>query len=75
MQGKVPMNSYSNDKVQIADIKCEDMKEYVDTSLEDDEILREIIEEEKKKRAEFEKDRNVDLNKKKTKKKKKKSDL
>ncbi len=72
LRGRVPLNNLTKKELTLKDIKCEDIKERVQENLEDDEILREIIEEERRKREEFEKERE---NSKKNKKKKKKNEL
>lgn len=71
LQGKNSLYNISKDQMKLKDIKCEDIKE-INESEEDDEILREIIEAEQKKRKEFEVERDGE---KKGKKKKKKKDL
>lgn len=62
--------------VELDNIKCEDIKEFVE-NLEDDEILKEILEEERIKRELAEKERLAEEGSKKKKKgkKKKKKDL
>lgn len=78
INGKTSLYNLDPNSIAIKDIKCEELKEEVQESTEDDEILREIIEEERKKREEYEKEREADMKKKgkKNKKKKgKKSDL
>jgi len=63
--------------IKLDDIKCEEIKEFVE-NLEDDEILKEILEEERIKREQAEKERLAEEGEKKKKKKgkkKKKKDL
>lgn len=77
MQGKVAFNNIDESKLRFSDTPCENKREVVSSDA-DDELLREIIEEEKRKREEFEKERNrldEQSKTKKKKKKKKKSDL
>ena len=61
-------------QIKISDTKCEDIKEIIESS-EDDELFRELLEEQKQKREQFEKERKELEGKKGKKKKKKKSDL
>jgi hypothetical protein len=66
--GKVPLNTVK--KLTLPDKRCEDIKEKPQENLEDDEILREMIEE-RKKREQMEKGKDNTKSDKKEKKKKK----
>jgi hypothetical protein len=68
------MKSVNKDQIVISDKKCEDIKEIIESS-EDDELFRELLEEQKQKREQFEKERKELEGKKTKRKKKKKSDL
>ncbi len=74
LQGKVAFNNLNTEKLKFSSTPCEKIREEIDTS-DDDELLREIIEEDKKKREEFEREREKSGDGKKKKKKKKKTDL
>ncbi len=77
LQGKVPLNKIDDSKLKFSATPCESIKEST-SSDSDDELLREIIEEDKRKREEFEKERQKldgESKGKKKKKKKKKTDL
>lgn len=77
IKGKASFYKVSKDSIKMEDIKCEEIKEIAE-NLEDDEILKEILEEERKKREELEKQRESETTAKKGKKKgkkKKKKDL
>lgn len=67
------MKPLAKEGLLIKDIVCEDIHETVDTSLEDDEILKEILEEEKRKREQIEKEKKEARKARKGKNKKKKS--
>jgi len=70
--GKVQLSKLSSNSIDFKSIKCEELQEKVSETSDNDEILKEIIEEEKKKRPEFEKERAKTKNTKKRRKKKKK---
>lgn len=79
IKGKANFYRINKDSIKMPDIKCEEIKEIAE-NLEEDEILKEILEEERKKREELEKQRELEAaaaaaNKGKKKKKKKKKDL
>lgn len=76
IKGKANFYKISKDQIKMQDdVKCEEIKDIAE-NLEDDEILKEILEEERKKREELEKQRDLEAaarkGKKKGKKKKKK---
>ncbi len=63
IQGKVVFNKVDREKVKLPPIKCEEIKEY-NESFEDDEVLKEILEEQKQKKEEQEREmRRQELNK------------
>jgi hypothetical protein len=70
IQGKLPVN---NIKISMTNRKCEEIQEKPQENLEDDEILREMLEEQRK-RQELE-DLEKEKSKNSKKKKKKKSEL
>lgn len=76
VQGKVVFNKVDKDRVKLPPVKCDEIKEYSE-SLEDDEVLKEILEEQKMKREEQEREmKREEMNKEaKKKNKKKKSEL
>jgi hypothetical protein len=76
IQGRTALNNISKDKLDLKDVKCEEIKDVAEEEEEDD-ILKEILEEERKKREILEKERELENkgNKKKKKKKSKKGDL
>ena len=71
LQGKVALNKIDQSKLKFSSTPCESIKESSGSD-SDDELLREIIEEEKIKREEFEKERQKLQEESKGKKKKKK---
>ena len=71
LQGKVALNKIDESKLKFSSTPCESIKESSGSD-SDDELLREIIEEEKIKREEFEKERQKLQEESKGKKKKKK---
>lgn len=74
IKGKTNFYKIKKDLIKLQDIKCEDLKEIAE-NLEEDEILKEILEEERKKREEQQRQRELEeggKGKKKGKKKKKK---
>jgi hypothetical protein len=77
VNGKASMQNLDKSKMILEEKRCEDIKEIISEFDEDDELMKEIIEEEKKKREQFEKEREQldGEGKKKKKKKKKKDDL
>jgi hypothetical protein len=78
VRGQSNFSKMEKKLIKLDDIKCEEIKEFSE-NLEDDEILKEILEEERKKREQAEKEKNEENGdkgtKKKGKKKKKKKDL
>ncbi len=71
LQGKVALNKIDESKLKFSSTPCESIKESSGSD-SDDELLKEIIEEEKIKREEFEKERQKLQEESKGKKKKKK---
>jgi hypothetical protein len=62
LNGKVSLGKIESSQIVLNNLKCEEIREEKEPE-EDDEILREIIAEETKKRAEFEKERGDTKNK------------
>lgn len=57
VNGKANLLDIDVEKIRFANKNCEDLKQEPDPEEEEDEILKEIIEEEKRKREEFERER------------------
>jgi len=75
IQGKVSFNKINKENIKLPAIKCEEIKEYTE-DLEDDEVLKELLEEQRLKREEEERERKrQETNKEIKEKKKKKSEL
>lgn len=73
--GKTTLFNLDPDSLKLNEVNCSAIKEEVQENIEEDEILREIIEEERKKREAFEKEREEMKKEKKKKKGNKKKDL
>ena len=71
LTGKTNYQRMQKENAVLQDIKCETLQPYVNTNENEDEIMKEFLAEEKKKREKFDKERNIDDDKKKNKNKKK----
>lgn len=71
IQGKIHLNKIKKENVKIPAIRCEDIKEY-NENLEEDEVLKEFLDEQKRKREEEEREQARLLSNEKAKQKKKK---